>query len=94
MAAEGHSQEYKPRVFTQGQLNDLVRNLGLLKEASEILALRLDEHNSLDSQTKITFYRGRNEVLTQYFIFTKENNFLFWNNVNSSCHGSTSPQTR
>ena len=39
LAAEGHSPENKPRPFTQGQLNDLVRDLGLSKEASEILAL-------------------------------------------------------
>ena len=36
LTAEGHSQENKPRPFTQGQLNDLVRDLGLSKEASEI----------------------------------------------------------
>ena len=79
MAAERHSQENKPRPLTQGQVNDLVLDLGLSKEASEILALRLDEHNILDSQTKITFYRDRDKVLIHYF--TKENNFVFCNNI-------------
>ena len=65
LAAERHSQENKPKPFTQGQLNDLVHDLGLSKEASEILASRL-EHNILDSQTKITFYRDTDEVLIQY----------------------------
>ena len=38
LAAEEHSQENKPRPFTLGQLNDLLRDLRLSKEASEILA--------------------------------------------------------
>ena len=79
LAAEGHLQENKPKPFTQGQLNDLVCDLGLSEKASEIPASRLDEHNILDSQIKITFYLDRDEVLIQYF--TEENNFVFCNDI-------------
>ncbi|KAI6647738.1 hypothetical protein LOD99_8579 [Oopsacas minuta] len=53
--------------FTQGQLNDLVRDLGLSKDASGILASRL-------SEAKITYYRRRDEELNRYF---SEGGFVF-----------------
>ena len=59
MAAAASSFKAKPKSFSQGQLNDLVRDLGLSKESSEILASCLGEHGILDSGTKITFYRDR-----------------------------------
>ena len=46
----------KVKPFSQIQLNDLVRDLALSKEAPEVLASRLSEHGILDSKTKITFY--------------------------------------
>ena len=65
--------------FSQSQLNDLVRDLALSKEASEVLASCFSEHGILDSKTKITFYRHRDEALSDYF--TKEDNFVFCKNV-------------
>ena len=47
----------KAKSFSQSQLNDLVRDLALSKETSEVLASRLSKHGILDSKTKITFYR-------------------------------------
>ena len=69
----------KVKPFSQSQLNDLVRGLALLKEASEDFASRLSEHGILDSKTKTTFYRHRDEALSDYF--TKEDNFVFCKNV-------------
>ena len=43
------------------------------------MASRLSEHGILDSKTKITFYRHRDEALSDYF--TKEDNFVFCKNV-------------
>jgi len=60
VTAEWQSQVKR---FTQGQFNDLVRDLALSKEASGDLASHLREHGILDSKTKITFYRHRDEVL-------------------------------
>ena len=65
----------KVKPFSQSQLNDLVRDLALSKEASEVLASLLSEHGILDFKTKITFYRHRDEALSDYF--TKEDNFVF-----------------
>ncbi|KAI6652496.1 hypothetical protein LOD99_7510 [Oopsacas minuta] len=50
--------------FTQGQLNDIVRDLGLSKDTSEILASRLSEHHVLYSEAKITYYRRKNSFAT------------------------------
>ena len=47
----------KAKPFTKGELNDLVRDLALSKEAAEILDSRLSEHFVLDSEARITFYR-------------------------------------
>ena len=67
MAAAASSLIAKPKSFSQGKLNDLVRNLGLSKEPSEILAFRLGKRGILDSQTKITFYRDRDDLLIRFF---------------------------
>lgn len=64
------SQDYqtaKVQLFTQGQLDALVRDLALSKEAAEILTSRLSQHHVLDSEAKITFYRNRDEELICYF---------------------------
>ena len=37
----------EPKVFTQGELNDLVRNLSLSKEKAELLTSKLKEKNLL-----------------------------------------------
>ena len=52
MAAAASLLSSKPKLFSQGQLNDLVRDLGLSKESSEILASRLGEHSILGLGTK------------------------------------------
>ncbi|KAI6661361.1 hypothetical protein LOD99_9988 [Oopsacas minuta] len=57
----------KSEPFTQGQLNDLVRDLGLSKDASEILASGLSEHHVLYNEAKITNYQHRDEELIRYF---------------------------
>ena len=49
--------------LSQGQLNELVRDLGLFKESSEILISRLGKHGKLDSGTKITFCRDSDDLL-------------------------------
>ena len=57
----------KPKPFSQSQLNGLARDLGLSKKSSEILASRLGKHGILDSGTKITFYRDRDDLLICFF---------------------------
>lgn len=57
--------QYQP--FNQLELNDLVRDLSLSKEQSELLGSRLLEKHLLESGTKVSFYRNREKVLLQYF---------------------------
>jgi hypothetical protein len=42
--------------FDQNELSDLIRDLNLSKDSSELLATRLKEENVLQPGTKITFY--------------------------------------
>lgn len=79
-------EEYVPtekdttiRTFNQGDLNDLVRDLGLPKDGAELLASRLKERNMLSKGTKVTFYRNRDEPFRKYFI--EEGELVYCNDV-------------
>ena len=61
-----------------------------LKEASGVLASHLSEHGILDSKTKITLYRYRDEALSDYFF--KEDNFVFCKNVKGLLTATGVPQ--
>ena len=63
MAAAASSLSATPKHSSQGQLNELGRDLGLSKESSEILASRRGEHGILKSGTKITFYGNKDDLL-------------------------------
>lgn len=58
--------------FNQAELNDLVRDLGLSKELSELLASRLKEKNMLHKETNVTFYRNREKSLLAFFKTDKD----------------------
>lgn len=49
----------KFETFNQEELSDLIRDLGLSKKSSELLASRLKEKHVLERKTKVTFYRNR-----------------------------------
>lgn len=65
--------------FNQEELNDLVRDLGLSKELSELLSSRLKEKNLLSSNTKVTFFRDRDKEFRKYF--SKENVLVYCNDI-------------
>ena len=80
MAAEASLLSTNPKSFSQGQLNDLVRDLNLFKESSKILVSRLEHGRSiLDSETKITFFRNRDDLLLRFF--TMEDDFVYCNKI-------------
>ena len=79
MAAEASSLSTNPKPFSQDQLYDLVRDFNLSKESSEIIASRLGERGILDSETKITFFRNRDDLLLRFF--TMEDDFVYCNNI-------------
>ncbi|KYN50270.1 hypothetical protein ALC62_08512 [Cyphomyrmex costatus] len=62
-----NSDDESASKFNQEELNDLVRDLGLSKESSELLASRLKEKKSLTRGTSITFYRERDSSFRKYF---------------------------
>mgnify|MGYP005983985387 FL=1 len=69
----------EPQRFSQNELDDLVRDLNLSKQASELLASRLKEKNLLSPGTTITFYREREKDLRRYF--SEENNIVFCSDI-------------
>ena len=56
-----------PHLLDQSDLNDLVRELVLTKNKSELLASRLKQWNLLQKGVKGTFYRTRHAQLEKYF---------------------------
>lgn len=70
--------------MTQGELNDLIRDLELPKNKAELLASRLQQWNFLHHSVKVTTFRTRNKELEQFF--KTEGDFtycLMWRVVHS-----------
>ena len=73
-----------PQVFNQLELSDLIRDLDLSKESSELLASRLYEKHFLGQGTIISFYRDREKDLLQFFSEyrdDKERKFVYCHNI-------------
>ena len=64
--------EKQPRLISQGELNDLVRNLDLTKTKAEILGSRLQQWNLLDGKVKTSF-RDRSKSLVSFFSMSNNN---------------------
>ena len=62
------SQKATLQQFNQSQLNDLVRDLDLSKQADEILASRLNEKHVLHSSAKVSYFRKRGEHFITFFL--------------------------
>ena len=73
------SSSRSPQCFNQSELNDLVRELVISKESSELLALRLNEKNLLHPGTRITYYRERDNEVCQFF--KQEEDIVFSNSI-------------
>jgi hypothetical protein len=56
-----------PHKITQIELNDLVRDLGLSKDKSELLGSRLQQWNLLDEGVSVSTFRSRHKDLEKYF---------------------------
>ena len=68
-----------PVLFDQQNLSDLIRDVGLSKESSEVLASRLKDRNLLQHGTKITFYRTRDKEFVPFF--DDQLNFVFCKDI-------------
>ena len=60
-------KSFEPILLNQEELSDLIRDLILSKESSELLASRLDDRNLLQQGTKTTFYKTRDDEFLRYF---------------------------
>jgi len=60
-------------------LNDLVRDLKLSKELSELLGSRMKKNNLLHSETTFSWYRNRHKEYIEFF--SKEDTLIYCNNV-------------
>ena len=54
-------------LYSQSELNDLIRDLNFPKQSAEVLASRLQEKHLLKAGTSVSFYRNREEKLRKYF---------------------------
>ena len=68
-----------PVLFDQQNLNDLIRDLSLSKESSEVLASRLKDRNLLQHGTNITFHRTRDKQFVP--VFDDQLNFVFCKDI-------------
>ncbi|GFS62727.1 uncharacterized protein TNCV_3201771 [Trichonephila clavipes] len=66
-------------LFSQSDLNDLVRDLGLPKDTAEVLGSRLKERQLLNSGVSFLCYRFREKEFVPFF--TLEGDLVFCNNV-------------
>ena len=73
------SKKAVPQQFNQSELNDLVRDLDLSKQAAEILASRLNKKHVLHGFAKVSFYRKRDELFLPYF--KEEKQLVYCDNV-------------
>ena len=71
----------RPHFITQGDLNDLVRDLNLSKKQSELLASRLKGWNLLHEKTKVCYYRSRQEEFEEFY--ATENSLVYCKDVPS-----------
>ena len=73
------SQKATPQQFNQSELNNLVRDLDLSKQAAEILASRLNEKHVLNSSAKVSYFRKRDEHFITFF--KEEKQLIYCDNV-------------
>lgn len=67
-SADSDDDSQNKSTWNQQELNDLVRDLGLSKESSELLVSRMKEKNNVDPTVRITFYRNRDTEFRQFFM--------------------------
>ena len=76
---EMEASKSEPSLFTQTELNDLVRDLNLTKHQSEVLASRLQEKNMLHKDVRVSKFRSRSDDFVHRF--SLENNLSYCNNI-------------
>jgi hypothetical protein len=81
---EPHQYDRPIDKFTQSELNDLIRELQLTKEKSELLGSRLREKNMLAFGVKFSWYRNREKEFRKYY--AQEDQFVFCTDICNLLH--------
>jgi phosphoglycolate phosphatase-like HAD superfamily hydrolase len=84
MYFEPHQYDRPIDKFTQSELNDLIRELQLTKEKSELLGSRLHEKKMLASGVKFSWYRSREKEFRKYY--AQEDQLVFCKDVHNLLH--------
>ena len=64
--------------FNQSELNNLVRDLDLSKQAAELLASKLNEKHLLDNSAKVSFFK---KEINSSYLFSEENQLVCSNDI-------------
>ncbi|KAK4883921.1 hypothetical protein RN001_000192 [Aquatica leii] len=75
--SEWEGETSTPKLFSQNELSDLIRDLNLSKQGSELLASILKEKNLLAPTVIITTYRTREKELLQFFIENEATRYMY-----------------
>jgi len=65
---ETSTSSCEPYLLTQGELNGLVRDLKLSKKQAELLGSRLRGWNLLQKDSKVCFFRNRQEEFQDFYL--------------------------
>jgi hypothetical protein len=84
MYLKSHQYDRPIDKFTQSELNDLIRELLLTKEKSELLGSRLREKNMLASEVKFSWHRNRKKELQKYY--AQEDQLVFCTDIHNILH--------
>ena len=81
---ENQAMEHEPtrnlqQLFDKKGLNDLIRDLNLSKNETEILGSRLKERNLIEKDVKISFHRNRDKDSITYF--SRQNTLIYCNDL-------------
>ena len=68
-----------PELFSQTELNDLVRDLGLSKKAEEIVASRLQVKHILGDSAKVSYFQKRDQSFATFF--SEQKQFVYCHNI-------------
>lgn len=67
----------QPQLFSQGELNDLTRGLGISKDAAQLLGARLLSKHLLTTGIQIVWYRKRETKFVLYL--SQKGSFVYYN---------------
>jgi len=70
-----------PKLVSQPELNDLIRDLGLPKDGAEYLASFLKARNFLKPGMKVSFYRDRDKQFRKNLIKDKESSLMYCSDI-------------